>query len=143
MAARSDHSDVDVASREREAQKGRERSAASVLTECTDKENAVQALNLYTKKTKAELEAEKRRKQKARKKRKTSKKLAASENGGSELRTADVTEASSQDDADSNMVIDGIGGKEDDMLCKWNVSISLLGMDLVIDDATFWAARAD
>ncbi len=46
-------------------------------------------------------------------------------------------------DADSNMVIDGIGGKEDDMLCKWNVSISLLGVDLVIDDATFWAARAD
>ena len=54
-----------------------------------------------TKKTKAQLEAEKKRKQKARKKRKTSKKLAASENGGSELRTADVTEASSQDDADA------------------------------------------
>jgi hypothetical protein len=46
-------------------------------------------------------------------------------------------------DADSNMVIDGIGGKEDDMLCKWNVTISLLGLDMVIDDATFWAARAD
>lgn len=46
-------------------------------------------------------------------------------------------------DADSNMVIDGIGGKEDDMLCKWNVTISLLGLDMVIDDATFWASRAD
>jgi hypothetical protein len=46
-------------------------------------------------------------------------------------------------DADSDMVIDGIGGKENDMLCKWNVTISLLGLDMVIDDATFWAARAD
>ena len=54
-----------------------------------------------TKKTKAELEAEKRRKQKARKKRKTSKKLAAAENGGSEVSSADVTAASSQDDADA------------------------------------------
>ena len=46
-------------------------------------------------------------------------------------------------DSDSDMVIDGIGGKEDNMLCKWNVTISLLGLDMVIDDATFWASRAD
>jgi len=46
-------------------------------------------------------------------------------------------------DSNNDMVIDGIGGKETDMLCKWNVTISLLGLDMVIDDATFWAARAD
>jgi hypothetical protein len=46
-------------------------------------------------------------------------------------------------DSDSDMVIDGIGGKEDDMLCRWNVTISLLGLDIIIDDAPFWAARAD
>jgi hypothetical protein len=46
-------------------------------------------------------------------------------------------------DSNSDMVIDGIGGKEDDMLCRWNVTISLLGVDMIIDDATFWASRAD